>query len=131
MLAHVVGVIELEGAGTFGAGGDDALGFGLSNLLLTPQCGPNIRLISVITNAPLRPSPLSAEHICKDCRACIKACPSGALALNLEVHSWSTGRAIDYERCNRYMKDVLNGLVCGLCIKACPIGRDSGSGSES
>lgn len=57
--------------------------FGLSGLLLTPQFGPRQRLVSIITDAPLEPSPMyEGPAVCRpdSCgRACIKACPTRAL----------------------------------------------------
>jgi len=96
--------------------------FGLNNLLLTPRYGPRVRFVSVITNAPLESSPLLKEHICTECRTCIKSCPSGALSVNLDSHDWTVGRRIHYGQCNDYMVSALDGLECGMCIKACPIG---------
>jgi epoxyqueuosine reductase len=57
--------------------------FGLSGLLLTPEFGPRQRLVSIITDAPLEPSPMyDGPALCRpdSCgRACIKACPTKAL----------------------------------------------------
>ena len=57
--------------------------FGFSGLLLTPEFGPRQRVVSIITNAPLKPSPMyNGPNLCqpKACgQACIKACPSTAM----------------------------------------------------
>ena len=55
---------------------------GLSGLLITPKFGPRVRLISIITDAPLAPDPLLEEAFCSRCqeRSCINACSVGALA---------------------------------------------------
>jgi epoxyqueuosine reductase len=57
--------------------------FGLSGLLLTPQFGPRQRLVSIITDAPLKASPMyDGPKLCRPntCgRACIKACPTTAM----------------------------------------------------
>jgi len=58
--------------------------FGFSGLLLTPEFGPRQRLVSIITDAPLKSSPM--YHGPKLCRpdacgyACIKACPTTAMS---------------------------------------------------
>lgn len=57
--------------------------FGLSNLVLTPEFGPRVRLNSVITSAPLEPTPLyQGPALCqpKEChKLCIRECPARAL----------------------------------------------------
>ena len=56
---------------------------GFSGLLLTPQFGPRQRLVSIITDAPLDPSPmyegpaLCRQDSCK--QVCIEACPTTAM----------------------------------------------------
>jgi epoxyqueuosine reductase QueG len=56
---------------------------GFSGLLLTPQFGARQRLVSIITDAPLEPSPMyEGLELCRpDCcgLACIKACPTTAM----------------------------------------------------
>lgn len=62
---------------------------GLSAILITPQYGPRVRLGSIITNAPLEPSPRFEENLCEKyqkgdgvekCKlACIANCPKSAI----------------------------------------------------
>lgn len=63
--------------------------FGFSGLLLTPQFGPRQRLVSIITDAPLEPSPMHEEPpLCRPDRcghACIKACPTRAMTGRVEL----------------------------------------------
>ncbi len=80
--------------------------FGFSGLLLTPEFGPRQRLVSIITDAPLKASPMyEGPELCRPSAcgyACIKACPSKAM----------TGRAqftID-DTAFEYAK--LNGVKC-------------------
>jgi epoxyqueuosine reductase len=58
--------------------------FGFSGLVLTPEFGPRQRLVSIITDAPLKPSPMHKEPLlCRPDRcghACIKACPTKAMS---------------------------------------------------
>jgi epoxyqueuosine reductase QueG len=53
--------------------------FGFSGNVLTPDHGPNVILVSVVTAAELIPTdPLPAEdNYCDDCQACTSSCPSG------------------------------------------------------
>jgi len=60
---------------------------GLSNLLLTPQFGPRVKLASIITNAPLEADPRFEQSIClrETCNLCIDKCPAGALTASGEI----------------------------------------------
>lgn len=58
---------------------------GTSTLLLTPQFGPRVRLISVITNARLNADPKIEEETCRKCFECVKACPAKAIQENGEI----------------------------------------------
>lgn len=56
--------------------------FGRNHLVLTPDWGPRIRAVSVITHAPLEPDPLySGTKICDmdKCDICVRICPSHAI----------------------------------------------------
>ena len=77
------GICEVHGSyereGTYGIN-YHALGeFGLNRLLLTPKFGPRVRLISIVTNAPLDPDPMyNGPKLCRreECEdLCVKACP--------------------------------------------------------
>ena len=63
--------------------------FGWSGLLLTPQFGPRQRLVSIVTDAPLEPSPMyDGPKLCRpgSCkRACVEACPTGAMTGSVSV----------------------------------------------
>lgn len=56
---------------------------GFSGLVLTPRFGPRQRLVSILTDAPLQPSPLyDGPALCRpdECGlACIEACPTDAM----------------------------------------------------
>jgi epoxyqueuosine reductase len=55
---------------------------GRNHIVLTPDYGPRIRAVSVITRAPLEPDPLySGPKICdtSKCDVCVKMCPSQAI----------------------------------------------------
>ncbi len=58
--------------------------FGFNGLLLTPDFGPRLRLVSVITNAPLEGSQMySGPRLCRPDHcgyACLRACPTSAMA---------------------------------------------------
>ena len=88
-----------------------------SCLLLTEEFGPRVRLVSVLTDAPLETgSPL--DDRCGKCNVCIDACPVGAFtgvefdpALNRETR-------FDVFKCEQYRRTH----ACGLCVSTCPRG---------
>jgi epoxyqueuosine reductase QueG len=88
---------------------------GRNNLLVTPQFGACVRLITVLTNMPLRadePSPWG----CEDCRACLSSCPSQCIKEKPED--------FDHIGCYHQIKALVKAAgisqnICGLCVKAC------------
>jgi epoxyqueuosine reductase len=80
--------------------------FGFSGLLLTPEFGPRQRLVSIVTDAPLEPSPMyRGAELCrpKACGyACIKACPTRAMTGKVSLAIGD--RKFDYAR--------LKGVKC-------------------
>jgi len=94
--------------------------FGKNSLLLSTKFGPRIRLVSVITDAPLKADkPLNID-LCKNCDKCLRACPVGAL---------KGERIVDKPKCDAYHVEVGEKLqlgdldICGVCIRVCPVGK--------
>lgn len=92
------------------------LGFiGRNNLLVNPEIGAHFRLVSVLTDMPLKPdSPLEID--CGACRACMDVCPVNAIK----------ERQKDFEhiRCYEKLKAfrnkrIVDQFICGICVKAC------------
>jgi len=89
-----------------------------SGHLATPQFGLRQRLIAIVTDAPLTPSPLYAmdqdRMRCATCsRPCITSCPAQAFAadrisLTCEGHTYSFNR-IDGRRCDWVKRYALQG----------------------
>lgn len=97
--------------------------FGLNNLLITEEFGPRVRLISIITEAELKPDEPCKTNLCEQRRdecelACVRSCPVDAL--NTEGH-------IDKHTCLHYQEHIMpwsaTELRCGLCLARCPIGK--------
>ncbi len=75
--------------------------FGWNNLAVTPDYGPRIRWVSVITRADLEPDPLySGPRLCdrSQCRICIQACPMGAISATKATQVEIGGRTHEYSR---------------------------------
>ena len=94
--------------------------YGLSNLLISPEYGARVRYVTIFTDIPLpEGKPLAAG--CGGCRACIGACPAGAISERREDFNLAK-----CEEQLRFYRNTWNigHHICGLCIKACP-GRKS------
>lgn len=96
---------------------------GLNNLLITRRFGPRVRLVTIVTEAPLRPDGACQGRLCEEWRkkcelACVKNCPTGAL---------ESGGTLNKTKCLHYQEQIMPWsaveLRCGLCVGSCPIGR--------
>lgn len=120
---------------------------GKSNLLITPQYGPRIRLGALITNAPLMADPLLEDSVCHSkCSLCLEACPTKAISeqgnldhikcfmegkerakLNRKrlegIRNATKGDIAAYDAGAVSAADYV-GRTCGLyCLKVCPVGK--------
>jgi len=88
---------------------------GRNNLLVSPEFGARLRLITVLTNMPLKvdePLPWG----CQDCRACLSSCPSQSIKERPED--------FDHLGCYQQIRVLIKAAgisqnICGLCVKAC------------
>jgi epoxyqueuosine reductase QueG len=102
---------------------------GKNLLLITPQYGSRVRLVTVLTDAPLQTDePL--QNRCGKCMLCRDACPVGAIKGISTKDNYSTREeAIYLDRCSKKLIEEfakLEGIgfpICGICIKACPYGK--------
>jgi epoxyqueuosine reductase len=104
---------------------------GKSGLLIRPDVGPRLRLVTVLTDAPLETSG-PVEDRCGDCTACVEICPAGAISERAGSADWR-GNRLDRGACDRYLAGVRDrtGIrVCGLCLVACPWGKDANPGES-
>jgi epoxyqueuosine reductase QueG len=101
--------------------------FGLSNLVLSPEYGPRIRLNSVITSMQLEPDPIIREKLCRrGCTLCMKACAS--CAYNSSINILTPKENLNWNEIWLGTPSVTNKHVCytgrcaGGCVRACPVG---------
>lgn len=99
---------------------------GKNNSLITPEFGPRVRLATVLTNANLVHSADLAESQCGSCTRCIEACPSKALTGNSWRKDGVREDLVDPKICSEFMhakfQHIGRGVICGLCLSACPVG---------
>jgi len=104
---------------------------GSNGCLLIDGLGSYVVLCEIISNLPLIPG-RPVERACGQCDACIRACPTGALA---------DGGLVDSRKCLSYltieysgpatetMRRCNRGLFgCDLCQEVCPHNRDLPAG---
>jgi epoxyqueuosine reductase QueG len=94
---------------------------GFSHALLTPAYGPRVRLVSVLTDAPVAPDPVMEKNLCTRCQLCRKCCPTASLADTRQPVA-----GMDKRKCLLYHKELKEQYryPCGVCIKVCPAGAD-------
>ena len=119
---------------------------GVSGLLLTPDHGPRMRFVSVITTADLESDESLEDEVCTKCMVCVQSCPMEAIHEDgsfdakkcLSSITLYTGESVEsvIERIeclgkiphqvfvarNLIGRNVLPP-ICGICVKVCPIGK--------
>lgn len=100
---------------------------GRNGCLVVPRLGSYVVLCEIICNLPLRAeAPLESQ--CRDCRACLEACPTGALV---------QAGIVDARRCISYLTIEHRGEIdpsvrppmglrvfgCDACQEACPFNQ--------
>ncbi|MHB1126179.1 MAG: 4Fe-4S binding protein [Bacillota bacterium] len=77
---------------------------GESGLLVTKRFGPRVRLGSVLTDAPLLPTPALQEELCTKCGICLERCPANALLGDCGIDKKSCARVIFDYGLRQYIK---------------------------
>ena len=93
---------------------------GRNNLLVTPEYGAQIRLVTILTDLPISNSTFRTPHselkYCADCFECIAVCPAQAIKEKKED--------FDHIKCFEKLKEFKkkgypSQYICGVCVKAC------------
>ncbi|HID26385.1 MAG TPA: epoxyqueuosine reductase, partial [Methanosarcinales archaeon] len=95
---------------------------GYSSVLLTPEFGPRVRFVSVLTSANIQSDPILKQDLCTRCKLCAISCPSKAIPMDDSEFP----PKIDKIKCAKYSEVLRRSYrsPCGICIKVCPIGND-------
>lgn len=100
---------------------------GKNHLLITPQYGNRVNLVSIITDLKIEPDSICLSELCPpDCRLCIDSCPAGALKPN---------QSIDQPACRSHCWTKFSRgfpvLQCWQCREICPAGKHFAKPSAS
>ena len=99
---------------------------GKSCSLINPQVGPRLRLVTVLTDAPLTADKPFGEGRCGSCTACQEACPPQAIkGVPYNIQD-SLDVRLDAQSCHDYLSKVRQSFgkrICGRCLAVCPWGQ--------
>lgn len=95
---------------------------GDSHNLITKEYGPRLRIVSILTDAPIEPDEMLTENLCIHCKKCMKMCP---------IHCFTDNGGEVYEMdkvaCTKYHVSLFEEKhcwPCGVCANICPVGED-------
>ena len=88
---------------------------GRNNLLVSKRLGSQLRLVSILTDMPLKLD-RKAEENCGACRLCVTVCPAAAIKDNPSD--------FDHIKCFEKLKEfqklrLTDQYICGVCVNAC------------
>ena len=99
---------------------------GKSCLLVTPEAGPRVRWVTVLTDAPLSPTGKPMDERCGSCTECVDICPQKAFTGRPFREDEPREARYDAAACERHFKEGASPegrVACGLCINSCPCGK--------
>ena len=88
---------------------------GRNNLLVNKKLGSQFRLVTILTDMPLKTDEPTKED-CRVCRLCVQACPAQAIGEKTSE--------FDFQKCFAKLKEfqkqrLVDQYICGVCVKAC------------
>ena len=102
---------------------------GRSGLFLHREYGPRVRLATVLTDCDFGAQNHAPVFLCGNCRLCVTACPATAILGGTWEDVPDRMVLLDPAACSEYMKRHFQGIgrgaVCGICMKVCPMVKDS------
>jgi epoxyqueuosine reductase len=88
---------------------------GRNNLLVNKELGSMFRLVSILTDMPLKIDK-PVKFGCGECRLCIQVCPAKAIG--------DDAQSFDRNKCFKKLKEfhdqhLVDQYICGVCVNAC------------
>jgi epoxyqueuosine reductase len=105
---------------------------GKTDLLVTKDFGPRLRMVSILTKAKLKPAlkPIDCSR-CGKCNICVDLCPVRAANGKLWDITVPREDFFDPWKCRKQCAEFgrrrlgMDARVCGICVSVCPIGKRS------
>ncbi len=89
---------------------------GKNSLLITPQFGNRVNLVSIVTDLVIEPDPIVDAELCPaGCRLCVDACPAGAIKGDGTVNQRACRG-----HCWTKLPKGFAVLQCWRCREVCP-----------
>jgi epoxyqueuosine reductase QueG len=99
---------------------------GRSNLLVTPEFGPQINMIAFFLDAPLEEGQPIDQSRCGNCRNCVDNCPLHVIKGKLWMPGIKREEQVDFETCSKTRLKTYEHLgrkiTCAKCVISCPHG---------
>ncbi len=94
---------------------------GDSHNLITKEFGPRLRIVSILTDAPLEPDEMLQNNLCIHCKKCLNNCPSHCFQ-----EDGDNIYHMDKIACTEYHVKIKEShhWPCGICANICPVGDD-------
>jgi len=88
---------------------------GRNNLLVNKNLGSQFRLVTILTNMPLKIDKPSKDS-CGSCYLCLKFCPAGAI----KEESVNFDHIKCFEKLKEFQKQrLVDQFICGVCVNIC------------
>jgi len=88
---------------------------GRNNLIVHPEFGSQIRLMTILTDMPL-PTDKPLKNDCGKCKKCVEVCPAAAIKESQKDFDHSAC----FEKLKFFQKQrYVDQFICGICVKAC------------
>lgn len=88
---------------------------GRNNLLVNQKFGSQLRLVSILTDMPLKTDrPLKKD--CGGCGLCVRICPAGAI----KTHAQEFDHMKCFEKLKEFQRErLVEQYICGICVRVC------------
>jgi epoxyqueuosine reductase len=98
---------------------------GKTDLFVSRELGPAVRLASVLTDAPLAVGEPVTESECGECTVCVDACPAGAASGRLWFAGLHRDEFFDVSACRTTCRERERAFGverggCAVCMAVCP-----------